>query len=45
MNVILAAVLVLAALAFNDGVNAVSVGIVALVVNLVSGVVVARQLR
>ena len=43
VNVAMAVVLVLAALAFNDGVNVVSVTIVALTVNLVGAVVVARQ--
>ncbi len=43
VNVIMAVVLVLAALIFSGGVNVFSVAVVALVVNLVSAVTVARQ--
>ena len=43
VNVIMAVVLVLAALIFSGGVNVFSVAVVALIVNLVSAVTVARQ--
>lgn len=43
VNVIMAVVLVLAALVFNEGVNVVAVVFVAVVVNLISALTVARQ--
>jgi hypothetical protein len=43
VNVIMAAIWFLAALAFNDGVNAVSIGFVLVVVNIVSFVTVMRR--
>ena len=43
VNVIMAVVLVLLALAFNDGINVASVSVVILVVNAVSALTVARQ--
>ena len=43
VNVVMAVVLVLIALAFNEGVNIVSIAIVALVVNVVCAISVARN--
>jgi len=43
VNVIMAVVLVLLSLAFNEGVNLVTVAFVAVVVNLISALTVARQ--
>jgi hypothetical protein len=43
VNVVMAAILFLLDLAFNDGVNAVSVGFVLVVVNVVSFVTVMRR--
>ena len=43
VNVLMAVVFVLLALAFNEGVNLVAVIFVAVVVNLISALTVARQ--
>jgi len=43
VNVIMAIVLVGVALAFNEGVNVVSIVLVALVVNIISALTVIRQ--
>ena len=44
VNVIMAVVLVIASLAFNEGVNIVAIVFVAVVVNIISALTVARQL-
>ena len=43
VNVIMAVVLVVVSLAFNEGVNVVAIVFVAVVVNLISALTVARQ--
>jgi hypothetical protein len=43
VNVIMAAVLLIAAFVFNEGVNLVAVIFIAVVVNLISALTVARQ--
>ena len=43
VNVIMAAVLLIAAFVFNEGINLVAVIFVAVVVNLISALTVARQ--
>jgi hypothetical protein len=43
VNVIMAVVLLIAAFVFNEGVNLVAVVLVAVVVNLISALTVARQ--
>jgi hypothetical protein len=43
VNVIMAVVLVVVALAFNEGVNIVAIVLVALVVNIISALTVIRQ--
>jgi hypothetical protein len=45
VNIIMSVVLVLASLAFNEGINIIALAFVVLVANLVSAITVMRQFR